>query len=260
MASLVRRFKGSPKRFLPLVGVVLLATFGCGSNVTDKEGATEIEQRDPQTAQILDNYLSAYRSQHDRLRGVQMDIKIDAKLPGLEKQGTLWALRKISRLGQITYNALRFSGDNTVKKDVIARYLQAEKEAQFEETGSLAITPANYRFKYRGLWNIDGRQVQVFQLTPRRKMVGLFKGDLWIDAKTYLPIRESGRFIKNPSVFLKRVEFVRDFRIQDGLAIPSHIESQIDTRVFGRAELSISFSNFAWEESADTVAMPAQSQ
>ena len=37
---------------------------------------------------------------------------------------------------------------------------------------------ANYKFKYKGMATNDGRTVHVFQLTPRKKRVGLFKGEL----------------------------------------------------------------------------------
>ena len=40
------------------------------------------------------------------------------------------ALRRISALGRITYEKLRFEGDGTIKSQVITRYLTAEAEAQ----------------------------------------------------------------------------------------------------------------------------------
>ena len=78
--------------------------------------------------------------------------------------------------------------------------------------------------------------------------MGLFKGELWLDAETGMPVRESGEFVKNPSVFLKKIAFVRDYEIQGGVAIPKHIESTVDTRLVGRAELSIEFTNFRHPE------------
>jgi hypothetical protein len=77
----------------------------------------------------------------------------------------------------------------------------------------------------------DGRTVHVFQLTPRKKRVGLFKGDLWLDAETCLPVRESGRLVKLPSIFLRRIEFVREYEIHEGLVYPHSIESVVDTRL-----------------------------
>jgi len=65
----------------------------------------------------------------------------------------------------------------------------------------------------------------------------LFKGEIWIDAATGMPIREAGQFVKTPSLFLKKIAFVRDYEIRDGVAYPLHIQSTVDTRIVGRAEL-----------------------
>lgn len=197
---------------------------------------------------IVGKYIDATHAQQEALRGEQMHVDIDAKLPKLEKQGKLQALRNISRLGQITYHLLGFSGDNTVKQEVIARYLAAETEAR--DSGAIAITPANYKFKYKGPTVYEGRVAHILQITPKRKEVGLFKGELWVDAETGMPLRESGQFVKNPSIFLKKVEFVREYEIQDGVAFPKHIESTVDTRLVGKAELEVSFSNFTKEVDA----------
>lgn len=205
--------------------------------------------------ELVSRYLDASRTQQEVLRGVQMEMDIDAKIPALEKQGRFRALRRISRLGRITYKALGFSGDTTVKNEVIARYLSAESEAR--DRGSIAITPANYKFKYRGWFERDGRHVTVLQVTPRKKAVGLFKGELWVDSATGMPMRESGRFVKNPSVFLKKIEFVRDYEMRDGVAFPKHIESTVDARLIGRAELSINYSNYSKQENAEEEAFEA---
>jgi hypothetical protein len=211
--------------------------------------------------EILNKYLDATRTQKDMLRGVQMEVDIDATLPKLEKRGTMRVLRSMSRLGQISFRMLGFTGDNTIKKEVITRYLDAEREAR--DNGSIAITPANYKFHYKGVTERDGRQVASFQITPRKKVVGLFKGELWLDVATGMPLRETGSFVKNPSVFLKKIQFVREYEIRDGVAFPKHIESTVDTRLVGRAELNIEFSNFTREDpTADddlSVASSAQS-
>jgi hypothetical protein len=201
---------------------------------------------------IVDKYVDATQIQQNSLRGLQMQVDIDAKLPKLEKHGKLLALRKISRLGLITYKALGFSGDNTVKQEVITRYLAAESAAR--ENGTIAITPANYKFRYSGRIVQNGVTLQILEVTPRKKAVGLFKGELWIDAATGMPIREAGQFVKTPSVFLKKIAFVRDYEIRDGVAFPIHIQSTVDTRIVGRAELDISFSNFSRDDSDDDAA------
>jgi len=129
---------------------------------------------------------------------------------------------------------------------VITRYLAAESESS-----NTAISPANYKFKYKGQIESNGLAVRVFQITPRRKVVGMFRGELWLDAATAMPVRESGRLVKTPSVFLKTVDFVQEYEIRDGVAIPKHFQSTADVRVFGRAELDVNFSNFTRQEIAD---------
>jgi len=203
----------------------------------------EPEKKPEPGADIVEKYLNSSRIQQEMLRGMQMEVQISADLPKLHKTGKMNALRMISRLGKISYKMLGFSGDDTVKKDVIARYLTAETESQKENSYQLAITPANYRFKYKGYLEQSGQQIYLFDLKPRKKRVGLFKGELWLDAKTFMPIREEGEFVKNPSVFLKKVEFVRDYTIQNGIAVPKHIESKVDTRIAGRADITIDFTN-----------------
>jgi hypothetical protein len=194
-------------------------------------------------AEVLQRYLTASETQKSAMRGMRSDVDIDAKLPKLKKEGRLHALRSISKVGQVTYRMLGFSGDNTIKKDVIARYLNAEVQAQGNGQ-DLSITPANYKFKFRGLQGHDGQQVYVFSVAPRKKEVGLFKGEIWLDPATCMPLREQGRFVKNPSIFFRRMEFVRTYDIQDGVSRPLHIDSVVQTRIVGPVELSINFDNY----------------
>jgi negative regulator of sigma E activity len=131
---------------------------------------------------------------------------------------------------------------------VIERYLTAENEAQQDESEALAITPANYKFQYKGQNQIEGRTIHVFQVTPKKKLRGLFKGEVWIDAATYLPVQESGYLIKSPSIFVKKVAFVRKFEIRDGVSVPLQVQSTVDTRLFGKAELTVDFTNFSLDD------------
>jgi len=192
---------------------------------------------------VVENYWAASQQQEHALQGASMEVDIEASLPKLKKRGRLHGLRRISRVGRITYEALHFEGDNSVKHHVIARYLAAEAEAQADGSPSLAVTPVNYKFKYKGPLQSAGQTIEVFQVTPRRKLVGLFKGEIWIDANTFLCVRESGRLVTTPSIFLKKIEFVKEYEIQGGISVPRQIHSVVDTRLVGPAELTIDFRN-----------------
>ena len=194
---------------------------------------------------IVEQYCAATASQEQAAKGASMEVDIAASLPKLKKEGKLHALRRISTLGRITYEALKFEGDGTIKSHVIARYLSAEIEAQKDESPSLAVTPANYKFKYKGHNQLDGREIHVFEVTPREKRVGLFRGEVWIDASTYLRVQESGTLVKKPSIFLKKLAFIRRYDIRNGIAVLRQVRSVADVRLFGKAELTIDFTNFS---------------
>jgi hypothetical protein len=205
--------------------------------------------------EVLARYLSRSGDQRMVLRDVSMEVDIEAELPMLKKQGKLHALRHISRLGKVTYEVISFIGDNMVKKDVIARYMAAEVRSSGEDDRrALAVNDKNYRFRYRGMYGRGDWRLHLFEIKPRRRKAGLFNGWLWVEADSGLPVRESGRFVKNPSVFLKRVEFVRDYHLRDGVAVPVLIESTIQTRIVGRAKLQIRFGEVSQREGAEELA------
>ena len=207
---------------------------------------------------IISKYLEATNQQPV---AHSMEVEINASVPRLQQHGKLRALRKISKVGLITYRVLGFQGDNTVKKEVIARYLQAEQQSQSDS--SMTLTPANYKFKLKGERRAqDGELVYMFQVSPRKKRVGLFRGELWLDANSYLPVLEKGRLVKNPSIFFKKVDFERAFAIQNGMSVPAHMTSTIDTRVVGIVQLDINYTNVAEgaeDNAIDTAALASPS-
>ena len=194
---------------------------------------------------IVENYCTASQAQAETVRGASMDVEIDASLPKLKKHGRLHALRRISPLGLIRYERAQFEGDGIVNKEIISRYLTAEVEAQKEQSPQIAVTPRNYKFKYKGMNRTTGRDVHVFEVSPKQKREGLFKGEVWIDARTFLKVQESGYLVKNPSIFLKKVAFIRKYEIRDGISVPRQVQSVADLRFVGKAELTIDFSNFS---------------
>jgi hypothetical protein len=239
--------------------ILLSGMLASGLSLADSSSAAV--PANPPTS-VLTRYFAAMELQQTRLEGARMEVDIEAQLPRLKKQGKFQALRQVTRVGQVTYDAVRFVGDKMVKNDVITRYLQAEAQAMNGHVNGngksqdLRITQANYKFKYKGMISVNGRPMHIYQLSPKKKRVGLFKGDLWIDAETYLPYRETGRLVKNPSVFLKKVEFVRDYEFVNGMALPKRIESRVHTRLIGRAELNISFNNIMPQQRAQLSICP----
>ncbi len=195
---------------------------------------------------VLNRYLQASRK--NIVRGVTMMAHFAGRLPRMQKSATLNARRHIAKDGQVEYDTTDRQGDVTIQKYLIASFINGEMENSTKDHSKVSVTPENYKFKAKGEREKDGRRVFVFEVSPRKKREGLFKGEIWLDSETGLTVREAGRFVKSPSVFLKKVDFAREYTIRDGFAIPKLITTYIQTRFWGDAELDIQYSGFTWED------------
>ncbi len=247
MKTPLRRRLADLKRAAALLLVTLLST---GLYAGEPAGGPSVPTDD-----IVSRYREAVEKQQSVTKDLAADVMFQASIPKLKKQGKLSALKKISSLGKVTYKVLGFWGDDTVKKEVIARYMTVEVDSATRPTQDIAITPENYNFKYKGLQDKDQLRVHVLELKPKKKRAGLFKGELWLDEQTYMPLREQGRFVKSPSMFIKNIDFVRNYEIRDGIAYLTHMESKTATRIVGTAELNVDYANYHVEQEAAEAAM-----
>ena len=164
-------------------------------------------------------------------------VELEAAIPRLAKRGRLRAIRR-SPAGKPEYQVLAMEGDR-VRQQVIARYLAADVDAAVLPTASVAIAPVNYRFRYRGSATREGRVVYIFEIRPQKKRAGLISGHLWIDAATGLALRLTGSLVKMPSIFVRRIAVTRETSLHDGVADARTTLVRIDTRLVGRAELTV---------------------
>jgi hypothetical protein len=123
---------------------------------------------------------------------------------------------------------------------VITRLLQSEVDhLQKDDSSETAITPANYKFSFKGTVELNDRLVHVYQTKPRKKRVGLFKGRIFLDAYTGALVRAEGSVVKSPSFFVKKIEFVQDYVDYGMFIFPAHMHSDARTRVLGRVIVDI---------------------
>jgi len=164
-------------------------------------------------------------------------LEIDASLPWLAERGNLRVIRHWPARQTPDYQVIHIEGDATVKQQIIARYLNVEKEAATTPASSVSVTLANYKFRY--LASSGGTPLFAFQITPRHKRAGLIKGELWIDGVTGVAVHEAGYLVKRPSIFIRRLKITRDVSLSDGVPYLRTTHLDIDVRLAGRAELTI---------------------
>jgi hypothetical protein len=194
-------------------------------------------------------YLTSLQKRNSFTESGPVDMEIEASLPSLAKEGTMLAIRHTGASERSEYDVIRYDGDTTVKRQVIARYLDAERQAEALPYSSVAVTPANYKFRYLGSVENsseenssaanNGATVCIFQIVPKKKRAGLIRGQIWIDSGTGIAVHQAGRLVKRPSVFIRTVEVSRDTNLRDGLPYTRVTHVAIKTRLVGSAKLTI---------------------
>ena len=178
--------------------------------------------------------------QAEQLASYSATTLIRAQLPDTSQFGEYEVQQHYLAPRTLAFKALRFTGDAFVKANVITRLLQSEVDhVQKDDPALNAISPGNYRFSYKGTSQLEGRQVHVYQLKPRQKRAGLFKGRIYVDAYTGSLVRVEGRPVKSPSLFIKKIDFVQDYADIGPFTFPVHIHSEATARIVGRAIVDV---------------------
>lgn len=193
--------------------------------------------------------LQAYRGgvvvQAAHLASYSANTLIHAELPDTKQSGVFELSQRYSSPHQLTFKAVRFTGDNFVKSNVILRVLQSEADhVQKDDPAANAISPVNYKFSYKGTSELNGRTVHVYQVKPREKRTGLFKGRIFLDVYSGNIVRAEGRLVKSPSLFVKKLEFVQDYADFDTFTFPVHIHSEAQARIVGHTVVDMYFSDY----------------
>jgi hypothetical protein len=188
----------------------------------------------------LQTYERRSQMQAAQLAAYSATTVIHAELPSTAQQGEYELRRHYAAPRTLEFKPVHFTGDGFVKNNVITRLLQSEVDhLQKDDSSSTAITPANYKFSFKGTVELNDRLVHIYQTKPRKKRVGLFKGRIFLDAYTGALVRAEGSVIKSPSFFVKKIEFVQDYVDYGLFTFPAHMHSDANTRVLGRVIVDI---------------------
>jgi hypothetical protein len=188
--------------------------------------------------------LAAYQQQASRqsqaLVGYSAATLIRAELPASSQRGEFELERRYTAPRSLAFKPLHYEGDGFVKTNVIARLLQSEVDhVQKDDPTSTALRPENYKFSHKGTAQLAGRAVHVFQVKPRKKRPGLFKGQIYLDAYTGSLVRVEGRVVKSPSLFVKKIDFVQDYANVNGFTFPVRMHSEAKAALVGRTVVDI---------------------
>jgi hypothetical protein len=192
-------------------------------------------------------------------------LAITAFVPGLNKEGSLLAIRDVGESERSEYAITELRGDSIVLTRVIVPYLIAQRQAEDLPLSSVLITPQNYRFRYAGRVDRGDSAAYIFQITPKKSRAGLIRGELWIDSVTGAPVHVTGQFVKSPSIstrginVVREIAFVREITFVDGHPFARTTHMSIQTRPVGRANVTIVESPLSSDPESTGVATAAAS-
>lgn len=170
---------------------------------------------------------------------------VRAELPESAQRGEFQLERHYAAPRTLEFKAVEYTGDGFVKSNVIVRLLQSEVDhVQKDDPALTAINSANYKFSYKATPMIEGRMMHVYQVKPRKKRVGLFKGRIYLDAYTGSLLYATGTIVKSPSFFVKKIEFVQKYADFGSFTFPVHIRSEATARLVGRTIVDIEQRDF----------------
>jgi hypothetical protein len=144
------------------------AAYGQQSSLVEETpqlGAAGLAVAGSAPALAFGRYLASIHERNPFTESGPIALEIEASLPRLAKHGSMQAVRQTGASERSEYEAIKFDGDSTIKHEVIARYLAAEEQAEGLPYSSVAVTPANYKFRYAGC---SGRYIATASIRSRR--------------------------------------------------------------------------------------------
>jgi hypothetical protein len=193
----------------------------------------------------LSTYQQRVAQQAKALGGYSAVTVVRAELPETSQQGEYELQRKFEAPHSLQFTPVHFTGDGFVKSNVINRVLQSEVDhVQKDDPELTAISPANYKFSYKGATRLGDRLVHDYQVKPRKKRMGLFKGHVFLDAYTGTLVRVEGTVVRSPSFFVKHIEFVQDYDDVQSFTLPVHVHSEAKARIVGRTIVDITHRDY----------------
>jgi len=229
------------REVLPIVGLMVLLIPASASAQCVPASAERVSMVQPTTTESIAfaRYIAWLDAPDPFTESGPVALAIVASLPGLDKQGSLLAIREVGESERSQYGLLERQGDSIVFERAIAPYLLAQSEAEDLPLSSVIITPRNYKFSYAGAVETGDSAAYIFRITPKENRAGLIRGELWIEPLTGAPVLVSGCVVKTPSTSIRGINIVSEIRLVDGYPSARTTHMMIETRPVGRAELTI---------------------
>jgi|SRR5579859_44411 len=147
--------------------------------------------------------------------------------------------------GTDTFAIASGKGSPFIRHHVFQRLIKdEEKRAKANKDPDSLISPKNYTFEIIGEERVGNSACTVVRAIPKRKEIDLFEGKIWIDERDFAIVKIAGRLSKSPSLWIKRVDFVRQYQKVDEYWLLWKEEVSVDVRFYGAELLTINYNDY----------------
>jgi hypothetical protein len=116
---------------------------------------------------------------------------------------------------------------------MIVRRMLAKEAEVTKDSGATDISPDNYDLRFIREEAVSGQRCYVLELLPRRKDKNLLRGNIWVDADTYLLRRTEGQPAKAPSWWVRDVRIALRYGDVGGMWLQTASEATAHVRILG---------------------------
>ncbi len=153
--------------------------------------------------------------------------------------------------GSKQFKILTSSGWSGARKHVFPKLLEAEAEASRPgNPEDPRVTPQNYSFSMLRTEEVEGRKAYVISVAPKKEKKYLMRGTISVDAEEFAIVRMEGEPAKNPSFWIKNVQFAHKYEKHGSFWLAASDNSVSDARIFGPTELRIDYFDYVLNETS----------
>jgi hypothetical protein len=195
--------------------------------------SAQTESTSPDVTTIVARMAQARAENRARLR--PYTVKRDYKLFGVERAKT--KAQVIADVSFVPPNSKQYAierANGTGLGERIVRRMLESETAVAKDYRATDFSPDNYDFHLLREEEVSGHHCYVLELLPRRKAENLLRGNIWVDATTYLLHRVDGRPAKGPSWWLREVRIVLVYSNVEGMWLQTASESTAKVRILGQ--------------------------
>ena len=153
--------------------------------------------------------------------------------------------------GKKEFKIVSEAGSPFIRHRVIEKLMEAEiDDSKIEHREESELSPENYVFRQVGNETIAGRPAYVFEVSPKSSKKYLMRGRVWIDAQDFAVARMEGSTANNPSFWMRKTHFVRNYEKLGAFWLPASVESDSQILLAGKSQLRIDYSGYEIDSAA----------